>query len=339
MRLFFIVLFGTFFVSAGIFIFLINIGLSRELSAESAVQEDFYQKHRSGRVLGVSEVNYDLGLPMFPDKTDEQVVGDKILQTIPFEFASSSPLEIGAKKAIAIDALSNKILFAKNADEQTPIASISKLVTALTFLQHNPGWETIYEIKKEDRREGGRIYLYTGEKVRVRDLFHLSLTASANTATMAMVHSTGLSEREFVREMNKLTKKMGLEQSSFNEPVGLSRFNYSTAREVVQILKEALKHKEIKEALLAPQYSFYTLDKRYKIAYNTDRLLNEKNKNLKMLGGKTGYTEMAGYCFTGAFENNKNNKIFVAILDDDTHYSRFSDAKKLAEWVYEGFLW
>ena len=335
MKLFFVIFFSILIVSSGVFIFLINISLSQELLAK----QDFKDNKEQGKVLGVNEINYELGLPMAKDIETPNKIKQKILETIPFNLNLNQNLEISAQKVIAVDALSNKILFAKNADKKTPIASITKLITALTFLKYNPGWETIYEIKANDRRDGGRIYLYNGEKVLVKDLFNLSLSASANTATMAMVHSTSLSEKDFVKEMNKTAKEIGLVQTSFNEPVGLSRFNVSTAREVAQILKNALKHKEIKQALLLPKYSFYTLDRKYKIAYNTDRLLKIKNNSFKMLGGKTGYTELAGYCFAVAFANNKNNEIFVVILDDNNHYSRFDNAQKTAKWVYGNFSW
>jgi D-alanyl-D-alanine carboxypeptidase len=257
----------------------------------------------------------------------------------PIKISPSKDIQISSDKGIMVDFSTGEILFAKNADKKTPIASISKLVTALVFLDNNPGWDTVWQIRPEDRREGGKIYLFTGDRVLVRDLFNLSLTASANTATMAMVNSTGLSELEFVNKMNEKVKEIGLRETSFLDPIGLSMHNVSTAREVAEILKAALEKEEISKALLAPKYEFYTLDHKYKVAYSTDILLEQLDGDLKIQGGKTGYTESAGYCFASKITNNDNNSIISVVLDDVSHYARFSEVEKLAEWAYANYIW
>jgi len=293
----------------------------------------------SGIVLGVDEENIEAGFPVSETVSMLPQSNPYTGPMPPVRINPSEDIQISSSKGIAIDSESGEILFAKNADERTPIASISKLITALVFLDNNPGWETVYQIGPRDRREGGKIYLYNGDRVYVRDLFNLSLTASDNSATIALVNSTGLSEIEFVNKMNEKAKEIGLLDTSFLEPVGLSRYNVSTAREVAGILKAALEKEEISKALLAPKYEFYTLDNIHKIAFNTDILLGQLDDGMAIEGGKTGYTESAGYCFASKITNKDENPIISVVLDDVSHYARFNEVEKIAEWAYGNYIW
>lgn len=312
------------------------------LFAASSTKGDVLENGQldKGMVLGVDEYNETNGFPISESVGMFPVSNPYTSPLPPVKNNPVNEIEISSVKGMVIDAETDEILFAKNADTKTPIASISKLMTALVFLDNNPGWETIYQLKPEDRRDGGKIYLYTGDRVYVKDLLNLSLTASANTATIALVKSTGLSEFEFVEKMNQKAREMGLVNTSFLEPVGLSAYNVSTAREVAKVLKEALEHEEISNALLASSYEFYTLDKRHKIAYNTDLLLKDLDENLVMEGGKTGYTDLAGYCFVSKIANKDgNNPVISVVLDDVDHYSRFSEVEKMAKWAYSNYIW
>lgn len=313
-------------------IFLGNVTLTKGVVLDKVIEDE-------GMVLGVSEENENFGFPISENKSELPISNPYTKPMPPMQINPVDDIQISSSKAIVIDAESGEILFAKNADAKTSIASISKLITALVFLDNNPGWETVYEISLRDRREGGKIYLYTGDRVTVRDLFNLSLTASANTATMALVYSTGLNEVEFVNKMNEKAKEIGLIETSFLDPVGLSMYNVSTAREVSQILEEALKKEDIVKALLAPKYEFLTLGGRFKVAQNTDILLSRLDEGLQIEGGKTGYTESAGYCFASKISNQNDNSIISVVLDDISHFARFSEVEKLSKWVYSNFLW
>lgn len=248
--------------------------------------------------------------------------------------------EIYARGAVVIDSEDDFLLFRNNINDVFPIASITKLMTALVFLEYNPGWETVYEIKREDRREGGRIYLYLGEKVTIKDLFYLSLVGSANTATMALVNSTGLSEEEFVKKMNTKAQEMKLASTSFLDPVGLNNYNVSTAWEVAQLAKTAFADKDIREATLTQKYKFKTEAGRIKQVETTDHLLKNFPENgMKIISGKTGYTDLAGYCFVGQFINTNGREIITVVLNSETNNQRFQEAKSLAEWVYNNYKW
>lgn len=254
--------------------------------------------------------------------------------------ASSTEPVISASSAIVIDGVNEMVLFAKDEKAVWPIASITKLVTAMVFLDHNPGWDKVYEMRPGDRREGGKIYLFNGDKVKVRDLFYLSLVASGNSETVALSHSTGLTTEEFVAKMNEKMRDLGLVQSSFADVVGLSDQNVSTAQEVALIAKTALAQKEIKEATLTDGYRTKTLAGKEVSAQSTDRLLDDEMDNdISLLGGKTGHIIKAGYCFVGMFANSSRNPVISVVLGSPSDALRFHEAYRLANWTYQNYRW
>lgn len=234
----------------------------------------------------------------------------------------------------------NTFLYEKNATDKQPIASLTKLMTALVFLDHNPGFSTEYVIKSSDNIAGGKNNLFTGDTVKLQDLFNTSLVASDNGATLALARSTGLSDEEFVKAMNDKASKLGLFNTSFTEPTGLSDKNVSTAKEVARLAKEALGHEEIKKATVIKEYQFTTREGREKKISSTDYLLySDSNPNISLLGGKTGYTESAGYCFVGKFADNRQDEVISVVLNSSGKNDRFLETKSLVDWVFTNFNW
>ncbi|MBU4347719.1 serine hydrolase [Patescibacteria group bacterium] len=259
---------------------------------------------------------------------------------LPVKKLAAGNLEISATSSAVIDCESDAVLFGKQKDQIWPIASITKLAAALVFLEHNPGWDAIYQIKAEDKQEGGRIYLFTGEKVKVKDLFYFSLVGSDNTAAMALVRSTGLSDEEFINKMNEKARALGLNNTHFDDPVGLNSGNVSTAKEIAALARAAFADKDISEASLTKAYEFETLEGRKKKINNTDALLDIFPQNgIKILGGKTGYIEASGYCFVGKFADHSGNEIISVVLGAYSYNARFVQIKEMVEWVYENYQW
>lgn len=276
--------------------------------------------------LSSTELNRAASLPLSDDKPIKKEVTDQY--------------ELEANCGAVLDMENNDILFDKQSDREWPIASLTKLVTAMVFLDNNPGWDTVYTIRNEDRREGGRIYLFTGEKVRVKDLFYLSLVGSGNTETVALVHSTGLTEDDFVKKMNEKAGSMGLKNTKFYDVTGLKNSNTSTAKDIVKFAQAALLNNEISKATMTKKYDFWTLDGEKKTVYNTDDLLNNFPQNgIKITGGKTGYLELAGYCFVGKFIDHQGREMISVVLGSKDRDSRFTETKELVEWVYENYIW
>lgn len=242
--------------------------------------------------------------------------------------------------ALVLDGASGKILFSKNANQEAAIASITKLMTAMVFLENNPGWDTAYQITAADKVEGGKEYLFNGDIATVRDLFYLSLVGSANSATLSLVRSTGLSKQDFVATMNAKAQALNLGKTFFADPVGLSNFNRSTAFEAAMMAKAAFAEESIRNAVLSKAYSFSTAGGREVTVYSTDALLDSYPKDgIILAGGKTGYTEMAGYCFVGKFARANGEEIITAVLGGANENYRFSKTKELTDWTYASYNW
>jgi D-alanyl-D-alanine carboxypeptidase len=301
-----------------------------------------------GRVLGVSEAAAGPNLNPageqlfllpssretgFPLAAKEKPVGPKMKQ-------GAEKIEIAAASGIVLDRISGKVLFAKNIDQPRSIASITKLLTALTFLDYNPDWEKVYKVKRKDIVYGGRIYLQVGDEVKLKDLFYLSLIASANTAAKALSSAMEENENKFVAAMNHKAQELGLSQTKVVEPTGIYAANISTAREVAFLVAKALEVEEIKQALNYSSYSFKTITGRKITVHNTDIFLTRlSGQDLAVLGGKTGFTKAAGYCFTAGFKAHGRPELIAAVLGAPTLYRRFSEAKKIVSWVYDSYKW
>ncbi len=246
---------------------------------------------------------------------------------------------VAADKAAVLSPDGRFLLFDKNADTPQPIASITKLMTALVFLETNPDWDSYYKIKPADNISGGRLNLFLGDTVNLRDLFLTSLVASDNGATIALVHASGLSESNFIARMNELAGELRLDNTAFTDPIGLSARNVSTAREVALLAKVALEKPEISEAVSRKDYSFLTLEGREKFIESTDYLLFDPAPGeLQPLGGKTGYTDLAGYCFVGRFEGPGGEQLIAAVLNSPGRNDRFRESKAVVGWVLDNFF-
>ncbi len=295
------------------------------------------RENKSGQVLGADEVAIQNLLPRSPDIADEYL---ETFYSVPQIKENVSEIEMPARSVIAIDPVTNFVFFEKDADEPRSIASITKLMTALVFIEHNKGWDNYYKVSYSDQINGGRIYLSIGDRIKIRDLFNLSLVASANSATRALIRSTGFSDDEFIAEMNKMTTRLKLTNTNFVDYTGLSHLNKSTARDVARIVITATSEPSIKEAVSQDSYRFFTYDGRAVKAHTTNMLFNYYPKgNIDMLGGKTGYIEAAGYCFAGKFKNDEDREVVTVVLGDTNHYSRFTDSERLVDWVFENFKW
>lgn len=255
----------------------------------------------------------------------------------------SQGIKLTAKSALVVDRASGKVLLEDNVDEQLSIASISKLVMALVFLDNNPGWDLPVTLINVDQVGGARIRVGTGESVTAKDLFYSSLVGSANNATLALVRATNLSEKDFVVAMNKKVKELGMRDSYFAEPTGLNRVNRSTARDVVQLIKAALESEEIQSALALEQYTFRTANtKRWVQVKNTDKLLKSflhNSNGYSVSGGKTGYTEEAGYCLGVGITHQGGNEIIVVVLASESDEARFQETKGLVWWTFKNWQW
>jgi D-alanyl-D-alanine endopeptidase (penicillin-binding protein 7) len=201
-----------------------------------------------------------------------------------------------AASALVWDTDTGVILFAEEGFERRPIASITKLMTAMVALDIGIDWKKEMTINPEEYVIGGQLLLHNGERVTTRDLFHASLLGSANNATLALVRSLGVGEREFIHQMNRKAIELGFEQTEFVDVTGLDSANLSTAYEVARLAEVAFRdYPLIAEATAREAYTFTAIGSgREHTIKNTNKLITEHG--LALAGGKTGYLYEAQYC-------------------------------------------
>ncbi len=245
---------------------------------------------------------------------------------------SSGP-KIKARSAIVIDLDTGEILARKNENSRRSIASLTKLATAVVFL--NSGTELLKEetVTEEDRRGAGRTRLFAGARLTLYDLFHLMLISSDNVAARVIARSTGLSEEEFVDAMNDQARSLALGNTRFVDPTGLDYRNVSTASEMARLFRQALSYDRIAMAISKTNHTYRILDGRRKyIAYNTNRLLYGRHD---IIGGKTGHIRNSGYCLALGIEDSDGRRLGVVILGAPSNNYRYRDAHRLLASVQE----
>jgi len=242
--------------------------------------------------------------------------------------------EIEAKSAIVFDIEKNKILYEKEIDRILPIASLTKIMTALIVLENIELDETIIISEKAVKAYGDAGDLIVKEKISIINLLHALLMESSNDAATALSEAveqkTG---RLFVSLMNEKVDKMGLTSTRFSDSSGFNSTNISTVNEIVKIVKHSFDQSIIWQILKTPEIDLYSDDGETKHHWvNTDELLNRLPD---VIGGKTGYTTEAEGCLILVVEIS-SKKIISVILGAQ---ERFLETEELINWVERAYQW
>lgn len=271
--------------------------------------------------------------------SEEQKINPEL---IPIRNWSVQDPEILARAAIIISLDSDdkgSVLFQKNKDEILPIASLTKIMTAIIVLENYDLEEIIKVSKNSVLTLGDKGGLIRGEELKVKDLLHIMLIESSNDAAMALAgDNSRLNYDEFLNLMNAKADELGLENTKFLDPVGLNSKNKSTAHELAYLSKYALGFPLLWEILRIPETTIYSIDNKFvHNLINTDQLL-DKIPFLK--GGKTGYTNDAGGCMltVSSVQNSlgKENYLITVVLDSE---EREDDIEKLINWSKQAYIW
>lgn len=207
------------------------------------------------------------------------------------------------KSMVVMETTNNTVLYSKNKDEKLPMASTTKIVTALTVIENCKDLDKLVVVpKKATLVEGSSIYLRADEKLTIRQLLYGLMLQSGNDAALTLALEVGEgSVEKFAQMMNETAKKCGAENSSFVTPHGLDdKEHYTTAYDLAKITSCALKNATFKEIVSTKMYKIPATEN------NTARTLINKNKLLSSLEGcigvKTGYTKKSGRCLVSACE-------------------------------------
>lgn len=217
---------------------------------------------------------------------------------------------VSAKAAILIEAESGEIIFEKNADTRLPMASTTKIMTALVAIEHADISKTVSVSPLAVGVEGSSVYLYAEERLTLEDLLYAMMLESANDAATAIAIEVGGSVERFAEMMNEKAQALGLTDTHFENPHGLDgETHYTTAYELALITREALSNEKFKD-ICSTYKKTIPLNETQGV-----RLLINHNKLLRSydgaIGVKTGFTKKSGRCLVSAAD--RNGLEFIAV--------------------------
>lgn len=244
--------------------------------------------------------------------------------------------EIRSRTAVVLDGRTGAALYGKQADQVVPIASTTKIFVAMAVRKLGISLEGYTEITRADVKAaigGARTRLDLGQSFRNIDLLRAMLMASDNRAPTALGRAVGLDSRKLIAAMNAVARDLGLKKTRFTDTSGL-RGNVSTAREMALALRAALEDPVLAEIMGTSWAEIRSKSGYAKIQYgstNTPLVV----KKYQVLGGKTGYTAAAGYCFLTGAKIGDRSYLFV-FLGADGKLTRFADFNRAAAWLDSG---
>ena len=255
---------------------------------------------------------------------------DKVIETA--SEVTDMP-KINSRYAVVVDRRSKAILFGKNENVKTKMASTTKIMTALIVIE-NTNLDNTVEISAKAAGTGGsRLKIKKGDKVTVRDLLYGLMLRSGNDAAVALAEYVGGSVPEFAKLMNEKAKELGLINTNFETPHGLdSNEHYTTSYELALLTDYALNN-EVFAKIVKTKSCSITINGIPRTIGNTNELLGNLNG---VYGVKTGFTNGAGRCLVTSIKRGKLDVICV-VLGADTKKIRTTDSVKLIEYTFNNF--
>ncbi|MEK7213312.1 MAG: serine hydrolase [Patescibacteria group bacterium] len=275
----------------------------------------------------------DVALENFP--ASQPVVP---LSKVPGEYSG----QFTASTVLAVDDGTGTVLFQKNGGAIRPLASLTKLMTAMALLDLPLNWQATTTIIKEDNEVDSH-FINEGEIFSLDDLWHVALIGSSNGAISALVRNTGLTTEEFTRRMNRQASELGLKTARFVEPTGLDDGNVASAEDISKLLKEALRFDKIYKTLQVGEYYARPLNKnKPRRVWSTDWLLTKwipSDFKPEDIAGKTGYISSSLYNFAVRLSDPQSHAIRVVVLGAASNEARFMEARDLAKWLFDHYVW
>jgi len=229
-------------------------------------------------------------------------------------FALDDPT-LYSKNYCLYDLTDDKIIYEKNIQERTNIASLTKIMTTITAIEKINNLDDYVTITSEMlsniKYDASLAGLKIGDKLTYKDLLYASILPSGADATQALAYSLSGSINNFVNDMNTLAKKIGMESSNFVNVTGLDIDNhYSTVNDLLKMLQYALKNETFKTIYTTKSYTLSN-------GLVVDATVKKYNNLMKLdvsriIGSKTGYTNKAGLCISSIFESNNHEFIFIS---------------------------
>ena len=239
--------------------------------------------------------------------------------------------DVRAEAAIIYDPSTGQVLWEENSQNQRSIASITKVMTAVVFLEHSPDLSQKVVVQRVDVRRASVTYLRAGYKVTTGDLLHLLLIASDNAAARALARVSPHGAAGFVERMNQKAAELGLTNTHYAEPSGLLSANVSSAYDMARLMAYAGGDSRIADVMQKQRHDV-SVGRRTISIRSTNQFVRQGD--VDVVGGKTGFIRKAGYCLAMLLRLPEGGPtVVVVVLGASSSASRFTEARQLVNWL------
>jgi serine-type D-Ala-D-Ala endopeptidase (penicillin-binding protein 7) len=244
---------------------------------------------------------------------------------------TSDPLGLESNAAFILDASNARTLFEKHSDVALPIASITKLMTGLVVMEAGQNMDEMLEVTESDidRERHTASKLSIGTKLSRADMLHIALMSSENRAASVLGHNYPGGLPAFVAAMNAKARAVGMSNTRFVDPTGLSSQNMASARDLAKLVIAAHKHPRIAQYTTHAGHAIDT-GRRILTYANSNQLVGNADWDIEIQ--KTGYIREAGRCLVMQVKVDSRSIVMV-FLDSKMSHARFSDANRMREWL------
>ncbi|MEA3273030.1 MAG: serine hydrolase [Patescibacteria group bacterium] len=277
-------------------------------------------------------------------KTNE-IISLKEFENIPrlIEDANPQPPLLWSHSAIAIDIASGKVLYKKDERKKMPIASLTKIMTAIVVDEKIGSWKEDVKISHKATFSGGAgVHFREDEIVEAGDLFKAMVMNSDNTAAIALAEHLAGSEQQFAELMNAKAREIGVQDTNFQEPSGLEdEISYSTAYDVAKIAQYASQKKKIVKTMqIHGPIQVDSCDGllSHRVG-NTNIFLKDEALAPRVIFGKTGFTYNAGYCLMTGMRSKKKQREIIGVILNGDKTMRWEEMQEMINWGFDNYYW
>ena len=244
---------------------------------------------------------------------------------------ATAPPAVYAKSSIVVDGITGRILASKSAHERRAVASTQKLLTAIVVIEDGSLNKQVVIDRSDTTVEPTKLYLKVGERYSRGDLLRVLLVKSANDVAHALARDGAGSQEAFAARMNATARRLGMHNSNFRNPHGLTEpGQYSTASDIALLARAAYRYPFIRQSVRSRQITFVHNDGRTKTLKNTNKLLGKVDY---VTGMKTGTTNASGRCLVVSGE--RGGQFTIAVVLGSNSANIWNDSEKLIRWSIE----
>jgi len=239
--------------------------------------------------------------------------------------------DLRAAAAIIYNPETNEVIWEEHSNDQRSIASITKVMTAVVFLESDPEMTREVVIDSKDTYRASWTYLRAKERIKLDDLFHLLLVASDNAAARALARISPWGTDGFVRRMNDKATELGLTSTVYSDPSGLDAANVSSAYDMARLIAYVAGDEKISSIMRLPSYTYRSSRRQFTIN-STNQFV--RTGEVDVLSGKTGFIRKSGYCFATFLKLPEvGPQLAVVVLGASSNAARFTETRNLLKWL------